>query len=719
MEATETMTASSLQAAKRQGLREWTPMALAGVLCLSHFIFLMGFFEPAISTPDANGYLGQAALIANTGRSWFALESPLEYVGTHWLKTPVGGSASGSAAAKAPASASTSTMAPASGSPSAIAPASALASAIAPASAFISTSGSVADSSSAGAEAKMGDEKKYRYYSRYPPGLPILQAAAMKLGGPAAALITDPLMSSLTLLGLFLLCRLWVGPWWALLAMAVMALNPGANAHALSHFAHCASAFFCVWGVLFTALWERTRSPLWAFAAGLTLGIIPSVRYPEILMAAACGLFVLLSLRNDKKTWRSLIAGVAGLAIPMGALFIRNQLAFGAFWRTGYALTNEQTGFGWNYLRSHFASYFDTLQSSGMGPFFVLGLAGAAGLCARRETWRRGVLLSLLIVPSTILYMAYYWDGARGDSTMNLRFLVPTYYFYALGGVWLLAAAGQAYPRAAGVAAIATLALVATWGASPSFQALKRLHDGAAPLAKVTAALERNVPAGSVVIAGNQLLQHLHFIGKWRLINESTMQSPARSGRGGRMGGRFGSSGGAGENRPSPGQAGKEEERIEAYKGLTDDQLIDKVNSDVWEYAGKDGRVYYIGTADSIVQFQGRLWPNERMARIETVVLATTASATASDRNRMAMGDGGGGGFGGPGGPGGPGAPDGSPAPPDMAGGPGNFPGFSGDAGGSGGFSRFGGRGRTRGGGMMGMGFSAGSEPLIIAEWIR
>jgi len=34
-----------------------------------HFVFLALFFEPAISTPDANGYMAQARLIAREGRS--------------------------------------------------------------------------------------------------------------------------------------------------------------------------------------------------------------------------------------------------------------------------------------------------------------------------------------------------------------------------------------------------------------------------------------------------------------------------------------------------------------------------------------------------------------------------------------------------------------------------------------------------------------------------
>jgi hypothetical protein len=56
-------------------------------LIFGHFIFLMLHFEPAISTPDANGYFAQTRLIADQGRTWFEPESPLQYVGVHRLNT--------------------------------------------------------------------------------------------------------------------------------------------------------------------------------------------------------------------------------------------------------------------------------------------------------------------------------------------------------------------------------------------------------------------------------------------------------------------------------------------------------------------------------------------------------------------------------------------------------------------------------------------------------
>ena len=77
------------------------PLALTGessyrsivpiaTLIVVHFLFLAFFFGPAISTPDANGYMAQARLIARQGRTDIVVESPAQYVGDHWMKVSEG-----------------------------------------------------------------------------------------------------------------------------------------------------------------------------------------------------------------------------------------------------------------------------------------------------------------------------------------------------------------------------------------------------------------------------------------------------------------------------------------------------------------------------------------------------------------------------------------------------------------------------------------------------
>ena len=48
--------------------------AVDALLLVIHISFLMAYFEPAVSPPDANGHSAQARLIANEQRSWFATD---------------------------------------------------------------------------------------------------------------------------------------------------------------------------------------------------------------------------------------------------------------------------------------------------------------------------------------------------------------------------------------------------------------------------------------------------------------------------------------------------------------------------------------------------------------------------------------------------------------------------------------------------------------------
>jgi hypothetical protein len=57
---------------------------------LAYTAFLSHYYAPAISHPDANGYWAQGTLIAETGRATFRPESPLQYIGMHWLLTDSG-----------------------------------------------------------------------------------------------------------------------------------------------------------------------------------------------------------------------------------------------------------------------------------------------------------------------------------------------------------------------------------------------------------------------------------------------------------------------------------------------------------------------------------------------------------------------------------------------------------------------------------------------------
>jgi len=515
-----------------------------------HFAFLMFFFAPAISTPDASSYFGQAKLIARTGRTYIEPESPLQYVGVHW--NHVGGN---------------------------------------------------------------------RYYCTHAPGLALLMAPVYKVFGPEVTVAVNPILASLSLLGFFFLCRMWVGERWALLAVAFMSVNPFANEHAHFGDAHSAVCFFLVWGLFLTAKWEQRRSVWQAFAAGVFFGIIPTIRYADVLYLPAAAVFVLLQMPRDRRSWAGLSATVTGLVIPLGWLCIRNQLAFGAFWRTGYsqALDVERI-FGFNYFLEYAMPFLRMLLSDGCGVVFGLGIVGIAILCGRKDTWKRGAVFALLVVPVTVLYMAYFW----GPDRQSMRYLLPTFYIYTIAAVWLLRELSRVHRASALVGSVVVLAITMFWGVPPSVMSVGHLKALNGALSKITKVVQQNVEQGSIIVANEGLNQHFDFVGRWRLVDVGMLRF-------------FGPERGEpiGPDMPTPGRFVLEERRAQIgllrgpkniqaeqrYRPLSEEERFNAFSRDIWEWAGNDRKVYVVAKENQIRAFERELPSSDELVRLEKIEL--------------------------------------------------------------------------------------------------
>ncbi|MDO8541271.1 MAG: glycosyltransferase family 39 protein, partial [Opitutaceae bacterium] len=490
------------------------PFACAVALAVIHFCWILAHFAPAIMSPDANGYVVQARLIAVEGQTSFTSASPVQYVGMHWLETSHG-----------------------------------------------------------------------VFHSRYPAGLPLLFAAAWKLGGLTAALLVNPLLASATVLLVFFLARPMTGGWFALLAAAVVASAPVANQHALDADAHVAATFFLVAGVLALRRFGATRSIWWGLLAGVLLGVLPSIRYPEAISGFAIAGWLAWRVRPVWRAWPA----VVGAAVPIGALLAHNTIAYGTFWRTGYALTNEQTGFGLNYFFAHAIPYLQSLGGQGLALFFAFGAAGITALAADRRWRADGLLFAGLVVPLLTLYMAYYFGGpgGGGGGAGNLRFLLPTFPFFAVAGAWLLARLPEHLGRTGRIAVGVVAALQLLIAGAGSQQALARTKSSLTAAAGARAVAEKHVPAGCVLIVDRQLAESLDAVGQWRLVEEMMV-----AGMGPRLGpgpgGPFmgGPNGVDDETRPSPQQPGKNRAQQERYAGLSAAGRRERVWTDVEEWAG-------------------------------------------------------------------------------------------------------------------------------------
>jgi hypothetical protein len=372
-------------------------------------------------------------------------------------------------------------------------------------------------------------------------------------------------------------------------------LNPTFNHHAIACDSHMAVTFFLTWGLFLLLRWSE-RGSIWEiFAAGLLLGSIPTIRYPEAIFGAAIIAFLLFHWRSRPHIWLHYFAATVGAAIPIIPLLVRNHLAFGSFWKTAYALTNEQTGFAWHYFEQHYSTYIRQLSGDGAGLLFALGIVGVTWMCGVKRSRATGVMLALLVVPVTVLYMFYYWGPEMLGGTM--RFLLPTFVCYVAGGVWLLSHATEKVPPGLSVSiALVLLSMQAVWGISQSLSNIVYLRYQKQVLAGVTDALEQHTQHGDVVLARQQFLQHLDFVRQWRLADQSLMR--------GQIGMRGFFKFQDSSDAPSPRQAENERERAEKFAGMTPKERERYMANDIHQWAGNH-KIYFVGTQREIRQTQG------------------------------------------------------------------------------------------------------------------
>jgi hypothetical protein len=494
-----------------------------------------------------------------------------------------------------------------------------------------------------------------------------------------ASVLVNPALAMLTLVGVYAVAaRLLASPAWGLFAAVAVAVNGAFTAHALTDIAHMPVAFCLVWGVYLLLRWSDTGRWGWAFAGGVVLGCIPGARYADSIVALGVLAFLLMHVRTFPNIWKHYLAAVGGAAIPIVPLLVRNQLVFGAFWKTGYALTNEQTGFSREWFAEHAAAYLQLLQGNGMGILFGLGVIGFAWMLATPRVRATGTLLVGMVVPFVVVYMAYYWargvmGGGRGGNDVGgaMRFLVPVVPLIAIAGTWTLARALAAAPTAAKVAVpIVVIAMQLLTYGSDGLAELRQMRDRKTPLAMATRDLQQVAAAGDVVMADNGFLQHLDFVRRWKLADPSV--ATGRGMGGGRL------------NRdpdgPSPMQQEKNEARSKLYSGTTV-QRQKQFLTDVRAWAGPDHAIFAVGREADL----SRLLPGVPREEV-TVIRKFTVPGEIEREPDMGRG-----GFGG----GGPGA---------FAGGP--------DAGNRGwrpGAPR-------RGGGLFGPGVRPGDE-VVIVKW--
>lgn len=357
------------------------------------------------------------------------------------------------------------------------------------------------------------------YISRYPPGMAMVIAAVFALFGYQASVLVNPVMALLALLGTFTVARRLTSPWWAVACAALLAVNPTFTTHALTGDSHMFLTAVLVWGVALLLRWHDTGKPRDVFLAGLVLGCVPTVRYPDSVVALGVVAFLLASYRRFPRIQRHYGAALLGAAIPIVALLVRNHLVLGAFWRTGYSLTHEQSGFSPAFFTDHFGIYLRNLSGDGLRVIFGLGLIGAVWMVSDRRVRATGLLLLVSTTSMLLLYMAYYWAGGMVGT---MRFMLPTFPLYLVAAIWTLRAATTQAPLAVRISApLLLLGLQVSSSGAESLRTAAQQRHQKTVLATVTAGLERATQPGDIIVTQGELLQHLDFVRDWRIADEA------------------------------------------------------------------------------------------------------------------------------------------------------------------------------------------------------
>jgi 4-amino-4-deoxy-L-arabinose transferase-like glycosyltransferase len=354
-----------------------------------------------------------------------------------------------------------------------------------------------------------------RYFCQYPPGFPLLQAVAYFLFGPAAALWLASLLAMGLLILLYFLAREFMAPVWALAAAAVMAVNGVANGQALQNTSHSASVFFLILGLYWVVRFTRAGKLLHGSLGGLALGVVPTIRYGDSIVAI--GIVVYL-LRRCRPWWRAWPIA-AGSAAPILALMWRNSVAFGRPWRTGYSLLNEETAFSFHNFRSHLLAYAAGLQGRGLQLFVAFGLAGIVYLLSHSDRNRRdaGLLFLLICFGILTLYTAFYFSGGPPE-----RYFMPAFPLMIVAAVALLAQLADT--RGLLPVAATVLAVQLAYGLATTANMLQFEKAEIKKAALVRDLVAKYLPPGQVLTSEQKFLESLDYTERWRLADDSFLR---------------------------------------------------------------------------------------------------------------------------------------------------------------------------------------------------
>ena len=316
---------------------------------------------------------------------------------------------------------------------------------------------------------------------RFPPGLPLVMAGTLAVGGRAAPFFVAPALGAGLVAVTYLLARRMAGPVAAALAAVMVASDPACLDMALQPMSDVPATFWLVLAAFF--LWRpQPRSTLGAIAAGMAI-----LTRPPLALAAAA-----LAATTMWPDWRRPVIFASITAVFLAALLALQAHLYGHALTSGYGTAGELFTFaGLGAQLALHAKWMVVVHTP------LLLLLFAAGAAARpRLAARAAAVFAATAVP----YLAY---APRYEDWEIIRFLLPGIPFLlmvcAAGVVWLT---GDEHPVRTRIAATVAAAAIAAGGYA--FAAAHRVFDLQNQEMKYPLVADwfaKNTPSNAVAIA--------------------------------------------------------------------------------------------------------------------------------------------------------------------------------------------------------------------------
>lgn len=278
---------------------------------------------------------------------------------------------------------------------------------------------------------------------KFAPGYPAVMAAFYLAGGDEAMFWVNPVCGFLTLIGAFLLFRLWISPFGALMGTACLAANKMFLVYAGFMLSHALDICVVTWGMYFLFKWRRDGKWAAGAAAGLVLGFACAVRHTGILLAIV--VFIAVAERvaryirhiivfrrkaasgpvsdDQRPGWSQLVSACVLLiayAIFPCLLGLYNKAVFGSPFISGYYLSGEQYAFSLDQFFRFAPPIVDGLASEAMFLTFAVGLVGLLVV----GPWPEALMRLFWVLPLFATHASYYWAGGKMEM---IRFFISTF----------------------------------------------------------------------------------------------------------------------------------------------------------------------------------------------------------------------------------------------------------------------------------------------------